>query len=65
MFGNEQEGQIVAAMLGCDPSNSSQRDSNGQLCKMDQSWVANLAKSAYQIAGAMMEVRAAEKNQQQ
>jgi hypothetical protein len=56
-------GQIIAAMLGCDPSNSSQRDSNGQLCKMDQSKVANLTKSAYQIAEAMMQVRAAEQKE--
>jgi len=26
-------GPIIAAMLGSDPANSSQRDKNGQLCK--------------------------------
>jgi len=54
-------GQVIAAMLGSDPANSNQRDSNGQLCQMDQTKVANLAKSAYQIAEAMMQVRAAER----
>ena len=39
-------GQIVAAMLGSDPSNSSQRDQNGQPCAMDKSKLANIAKSA-------------------
>ena len=52
-------GQVIAAMLGSDPSNSSQRDCNGQLCKMDQSKLANMAKGAYQVAAAMMQVRAA------
>ena len=52
-------GQIIAAILGSDPSNSTQRDGNGQLCKMDQSKLANMAKSAYQVAEAMMQVRAA------
>ena len=56
-------GQIIAAMLGSDPSNSSQRDSNGQLCKLDQSKLANMAKSAYQVAEAMMQVRAAGSNE--
>ena len=55
-------GQIIAAMLGSDPSNSSQRDQNGQLCKMDQSKLANMAKSAYQAAEALMQVRAADQN---
>jgi hypothetical protein len=53
-------GQIIAAMLGSDPSNSSQRDANGQLCKMDQSKLANMAKSAYQAAEALMQARAAD-----
>ena len=53
-------GQIIAAMLGSDPANSSQRDKNGQLCKMDQSKLSNMARSAYQVAEAMMQVRAAE-----
>jgi hypothetical protein len=52
-------GQIIAAMLGSDPSNSSQRDRNGQLCKMDDSKLANMAQSAYQAAEALMQVRAA------
>jgi hypothetical protein len=52
-------GQIVAAMMGSDPSNSNQRDSNGQLCKMDQSKLTNMARSAYQVAEAMMQARAA------
>lgn len=52
-------GQIVAAMIGSDPSNSSQRDNNGQLCKMDHSKLVNMARSAYQVAEAMMQVRAA------
>jgi hypothetical protein len=52
-------GQIVAAMMGSDPSNSNQRDSNGQLCKMDQSKLVNMARSAYQVAEAMMQARAA------
>jgi hypothetical protein len=52
-------GQIMSAMLGSDPANSSQRDSNGQLCKMDQSKLTNMAKSAYQAAEALMQVRAA------
>jgi hypothetical protein len=52
-------GQIIAAMMGSDPSNSTQRDSNGQLCKMDQSKLANMARSAYQVAEAMMQARAA------
>jgi hypothetical protein len=56
-------GQIIAAMLGSDSSNSSQRDKNGQLCKMDQSRLANMAKGAYQAAGALMDVRAADKNE--
>jgi hypothetical protein len=51
-------GQIIAAMLGSDPSNSTQRDSNGQLCKMDHSKLANMAKSAYQVVEAMMQARA-------
>jgi hypothetical protein len=53
-------GQIIAAMLGSDPSNSSLRDKNGQLCQMDHSKLANMAKSAYQAAEALMQVRAAE-----
>ena len=52
-------GQIMAALLGSDPSNSSQRDKNGQLCPMDQSKLANVAKSAYQAAEALMQIRAA------
>jgi hypothetical protein len=52
-------GQIIAAMLGSDASNSSQRDKNGQLCKMDQAKLANMAKSAYQAAEALLQVRAA------
>ncbi len=56
-------GQIIAAMLGSDSSNSSQRDKNGQLCKMDQSKLANMAKSAYQAAEALMQVRAADQKQ--
>jgi hypothetical protein len=52
-------GQIIAAMLGSDPANSSQRDKNGQLCKMDQAKLENIAKSAYQAAEALMQVRAA------
>jgi hypothetical protein len=51
-------GQVIAAMVGSDPSNASQRDSNGQLCKMEQSKLANMARSAYQVAEAMMQVRA-------
>jgi len=51
-------GQIIAAILGSDPSNASLRDKNGQLCQMDQSKLANMAKSAYQAAEAMMQVRA-------
>ena len=51
-------GQLLAAMLGSDPSNSSQRDRNGQLCEMDPSKLANIAKSAYQAAEALMQVRA-------
>jgi hypothetical protein len=54
-------GQIIAAMLGSDPANSSQRDSNGQLCKMDPCKVANLTKGAYQVAEAMMQVRSPER----
>lgn len=50
-------GQVIAAMVGSDPSNSSQRDGNGQLCQMDPSKLANMAESAYQIAAAMMRVR--------
>ncbi len=57
-------GQIISAMLGSDSSNSSQRDGNGQLCKMDQAKLANLAKSAYQAAEALMLVRAADKSEQ-
>jgi len=53
-------GQIIAAMLGSDPSHSSLRDKNGQLCQMDQSKLANMAKSAYQAAEALMQVRAAD-----
>ena len=53
-------GQIIAAMLGSDSSNSSQRDKNGQLCKMDQARLANMAKSAYQAADALMQVRGAD-----
>ena len=53
-------GQIISAMLGSDSSNSSQRDKNGQLCKMDQAKLANLAKSAYQAAEALMQARAAD-----
>lgn len=51
-------GQIIAAMLGSDASNSSQRDKNGQLCKMDQAKLANIARSAYQAAEALLQVRA-------
>jgi len=53
-------GQIIAAMLGSDPSHSSLRDKNGQLCQMEQSKLANMAKSAYQAAEALMQARAAE-----
>jgi hypothetical protein len=53
-------GQIIAAMLGSDPSNSSLRDKNGQLCQMDQSKLANMAKTAYQVAEALMQVRPAD-----
>ena len=53
-------GQIIAAMLGSDPSNSSLRDKNGQLCQMEHSKLANMAKSAYQAAEALMQARAAE-----
>ena len=56
-------GQIIAAMLGSDPSNSNQRDKNGQLCKMDQSKLVNIAKSAYQAAEALMQVRATDQNE--
>ena len=55
-------GQMAAAILGSDPSNSSPRDGNGQLCKIDQSKVKNLAHSAYQIADALMLARAAEQD---
>jgi len=58
-------GQIIAAMLGSDPSNSTQRDKNGQLCPMDESKLANMAKTAYQAANVMMQVRAADQNKQQ
>ncbi len=51
-------GQIIAAMLGSDPSNSSQRDRNGQLCKMESSKLENMATTAYQVAEALMLVRA-------
>jgi hypothetical protein len=51
-------GQIIAAMLGSDAANSSQRDKNGQLCKMDQAKLVNMAKSAYQAAEALLLVRA-------
>lgn len=40
-------GQIIAAMLGSDPAHSNQRDENGQLCKMNQSKLTNMAMSAY------------------
>jgi hypothetical protein len=55
-------GQIIAALLGSDPANSSQRDKNGQLCPMDPSKLANMAKSAYQAAEALMQARAAEQS---
>jgi hypothetical protein len=55
-------GRTIAAMLGSDPSSSSQRDSNGQLCSIDQYKLANMAKSAYQVAEAMMQARSAESN---
>ena len=51
-------GQIIAAMLGSDASNASQRDKNGQLCEMDTAKLSNLAKSAYQAAEALLQVRA-------
>lgn len=51
-------GQIIAAMLGSDASNASQRDKNGQLCKMDQAKLANIARSSYQAAEALLQVRA-------
>ena len=54
-------GQIIAAMLGSDP-NSTQRDNNSQLCSMDEPKLANMAKTAYQAANAMMQVRAADQN---
>jgi hypothetical protein len=57
-------GQIIAAMLGSDPSNSSQRDNNGQLCQMDPAKLANMAKSAYQAAEALLQVRATNQNEQ-
>jgi hypothetical protein len=56
-------GQIIAAMLGSDSSNSSQRDKNGQLCKMDQAKLANWATSSYQAAEALMQARAADQKQ--
>jgi hypothetical protein len=55
-------GQIMAAMLGSDPSNSSHRDSNGQLCGMDQTKLVNMAKTAYQVANALMQVRSGASN---
>jgi uncharacterized protein (DUF2147 family) len=57
-------GQVIAALLGSDPSNSTQRDKNGQLCPMDEFKLANMAKTAYQAANAMMQIRAADKNAQ-
>ena len=51
-------GQIIAAMLGSDPANSSQRDCNGQLCQMDPTKLANMAKNAYQAAEVLMQIRA-------
>jgi hypothetical protein len=57
-------GQIIAALLGSDSSNSSQRDKNGQLCQMDPSKLSNMAKTAYQAAEALLQVRAANQNGQ-
>jgi hypothetical protein len=58
-------GQIMAGLLGSDPSNSTQRDKNGQLCPMDEPKLVNMAKTAYQAANALMRVRAADKNELQ
>ena len=59
LLGDWFAGQIFAAMLGSDPSNSSQRDDNGQPCRMDRTKLTNMAKSAYQAADALIQVRTA------
>jgi hypothetical protein len=56
-------GQIIAAMLSSDASSAVQRDENGRLCAFDKSRLANLAKNAYQAAGALMDARAAGKDE--
>jgi hypothetical protein len=56
-------GQIIAAMLSSDASSAIQRDQNGQLCEFDKTRLANLARNAYQAAGALMKTRAASKDE--
>ena len=56
-------GQIIAAMVGSDAANASLRDKNGQLCQIDESKLANMAKNAYQAAEALIQARAADNEQ--
>jgi hypothetical protein len=56
-------GQIIAALLGSDPSNSSLRDKNGQLCQMEPIKLENMAKTAYHAAEVMMQVRATDQRE--
>ncbi|HEX4130546.1 MAG TPA: hypothetical protein VHZ24_10910 [Pirellulales bacterium] len=50
-------GQVIAAMIGSDPSFSSQRDDNGKLCGLNTSRLANMATNAYQVANALVQAR--------
>lgn len=50
-------GQIIASLLGSDPTNANQRDVNGRLCGIEPLRMANMAKIAYQAADAMMVAR--------
>lgn len=50
-------GQIMAAMIGSDGSFANQRDKNGQLCGIEPTRLANLAKNSYQVADSLMKAR--------